>query len=251
MLILLNTAKTFSSEPAPAWIEPTLPFFEAQSEQLAAQLGALSVPELAALMKISPALAQQNHRRYAQWSSQQKTPALHAFAGEIYKKLKATALTHEDWKFAQRHLRILSGLYGLLKPMDAIQPYRLEMYTKLALKGKKDLYDFWKPLLAARLNGELEESKPKILVNLASEEYFSAVDTAHIRVPIVTVAFQEKTAKGLRTVAIRSKWARGLMARYIVDRRITEPEGMKAFDQEGYRFDEGRSRKDFSLFVRG
>lgn len=250
MLILINTAKTFAQNPGPDWITPTLPAFEKKAQQLVDQLKALTVPHLAKLMKVSPSLAQLNHERYAHWAQGGSMPALQAFAGEIYKKLKAKPLTKENWTFAQKHLRILSGLYGLLKPMDGIQPYRLEMYTKLKVGQDKDLYAFWKPWITDQLNRELAESGAKALVNLASEEYFSVIDPKAIQAPLVTVEFKERTAKGLRTVAIRSKWARGAMARYILDHQITTPEGLKGFNLEGYQFEEKGSEEGAYLFVR-
>jgi cytoplasmic iron level regulating protein YaaA (DUF328/UPF0246 family) len=178
-------------------------------------------------------------------------PALHAFAGEIYKKLDSPSLKKEEWTFAQKHLRIISGLYGLLKPMDAIRPYRLEMYTKLKVEDKKNLYEFWKEKITHQINIELKQSGSKFLVNLASNEYFSAIEAKKINLPILTIDFKEKTEKGLRTVAIRSKWARGLMARYIVERRMTNPEEIKEFNLEEYQFDKKESDEWNYLFVRG
>ena len=250
MLILLNTAKTFSLDPAPSWTRPTLPAFGTEAEVLVKELAGLKVSGLAKLMKISPALAQTNHDRYCQWSRQIQMPALHAFNGDIYKALKKTPLSEGDWGFAQTTLRILSGLYGLLQPMDGIRPYRLEMKTAFGPKGNKNLYDFWRPLVTAELNRQLAESKSKALVNLTSNEYFSVVEAKKIQTPVITVAFQERDKKGLRTVALYSKQARGFMARYIIDHRLTDPVGMKGFDREGYGFDEKKSREDYYLFVR-
>lgn len=250
MLILLNTAKTFSQSPPPSWIQPTEPVFQQESNVLTHQLQKYSIPQLEKLMKISTSIAELNHNRYANWSGCQGIPALHAFAGEIYKKLKADPLKKQDWTFAQKHLRIISGLYGVLKPMDAITPYRLEMYTKLKVGDMKNLYEFWKEKITRQIHLELNQSKSNFLVNLTSNEYFSAIDIKKIKVSIVNMTFKEKTKKGLGTVAIRSKWARGLMARYIIDHQIMEPEGLKKFNLETYRFDEKRSDENKYLFVR-
>lgn len=250
MLILLNTAKTFTQDPPSGWITTTEPIFQQESDVLVHELQKYSIPQLEKLMKISISIAQLNHNRYANWSACQRIPALHAFAGEIYKKLDSSSLSKKGWEFAQNHLRIISGLYGLLKPMDAINPYRLEMYTKLKVSKAKDLYAFWKEKIARQVNIELTQSGSKFLINLASNEYFSAIDAKKIEVPIVNVVFKDKTEKGLRTVAIRSKWARGLMTRYIIDHQITNPEQIKRFDLEGYEFMGEGSDEVGYLFVR-
>ena len=191
-------------------------------------------------MKISDKLADLNHKRYVEWRNkpaESKTrPAALAFKGDVYQGLEAESFNDNDLKFAQRHLRILSGLYGLLRPLDAIQPYRLEMGTKLKTSKGQNLYDYWGTKLTTGLNEALKESKEGTLVNLASNEYFGAVQPKLLEGSLLNIGFKEKRNGQLKFVSFSAKKARGLMAKFIIKERLKNPDDLKNFDLEDYKF---------------
>ena len=191
-------------------------------------------------MKISDKLADLNHKRYVEWRNkpaESKTrPAALAFKGDVYQGLEAESFNDNDLKFAQRHLRILSGLYGLLRPLDVIQPYRLEMGTKLKTSKGQNLYDYWGTKLTTGLNEALKESKEGTLVNLASNEYFGAVQPNLLEGSLLNIGFKEKRNGQLKFVSFSAKKARGLMAKFIVKERLKTPDDLKNFDLEDYKF---------------
>lgn len=254
MLIILSPAKSLDFEtPAPK-IEATLPDYLDRSQRLIERLRAYSPAELGRLMGISDALAVLNVGRYAQWATpftaENAKAALLAFNGDVYEGLEAKTLSASDLAFAQQRLRILSGLYGVLRPLDLIQPYRLEMGTRLAMPEGMDLYAFWGDAPTAALNAALREAKAKTLVNLASDEYSRVVRPAQLKAPIVQPVFEDWSGSKFKVVSFYAKRARGRMARYAIAERLRRAEDLKAFDADGYRFDEAASSEARWIFRR-
>lgn len=240
MLILLSPAKSLDYEtPAPV-AEFSLPQFIDRSAALIKVLRELSPADIARLMDVSDALATLNFDRYAAWeppfTPANAKPAIFAFNGDVYDGLAAGTLTAADLQFAQTQLRILSGLYGILKPLDLMQAYRLEMGTRLATAAGKDLYAFWGDTLLAALNAELAEAAQPVVVNLASEEYFKAVRARKLAARVIQPVFEDWKGGRYKIISFYAKKARGLMARYAVVNRLTDPETLQAFDGEGYAF---------------
>ena len=254
MIFVLSPAKTLDFETPPTTRTHTQPEFLDHSAQLIALLRKLSPADVAALMDISDPLAALNVARYDAWSPP-FTPAnakqaVLAFDGDVYDGLRAPDLRKADLDYAQKHLRILSGLYGLLRPLDLMQPYRLEMGTKLANPRGKDLYAFWGERQTEALNALLAKQKNKVLVNLASEEYFKSVKPKRLAGRLLTPVFEEWKGGRYKIVSFFAKKARGLMARYAIVNRIDTPEGLQAFEYEGYAFDRKASNDDTFVFRR-
>lgn len=207
---------------------------------------------LSELMHISPKLGDLNHKRNQNWSlpftSQNARQAIYAFDGDVYKGLDAYTISGDKLEKLQNTVRILSGLYGLLKPMDLIQPYRLEMGTKFPVGKHKNLYEFWRQKITNELNNEMKEGE--LLVNLASQEYFMAIDTRVLKSTLVHIDFKEFKNGQYKTIAIFSKKARGLMARHIIENNVDRIEGLKTFNAERYAFDANLSSKNKLVFTR-
>ncbi len=254
MLTVISPAKTLDFESPPATDAHTLPAHLAQSRKLVRRLRELSAGDLSRLMRVSDDLATLNHQRFRRW----KTPfrpdnarqALFAFKGDVYIGLDAPSMQPDDLDFAQQHLRILSGLYGLLRPLDLMQPYRLEMGTRLDTEQGSNLYQFWGERITRSLNQELKQSGAATLINLASGEYFKSIKPALLKAEIITPAFREYRDGEYKFIQFFAKKARGLMARYLIDRRIEDPEKLKAFDYEGYRYDASLSSAKDWVFTR-
>ena len=240
MLAILSPAKTLDYETPLKTKLNSQPIYGRESNQLIKTLRTFEPFEVASLMKISDKLADLNHKRYVEWRNkpaESKTrPAALAFKGDVYQGLEAESFNDNDLKFAQRHLRILSGLYGLLRPLDVIQPYRLEMGTKLKTSKGQNLYDYWGTKLTTGLNEALKESKERTLVNLASNEYFGAVQPKLLEGSLLNIGFKEKRNGQLKFVSFSAKKARGLMAKFIIKERIKNPDDLKNFDLENYKF---------------
>ncbi|HEY8609425.1 MAG TPA: peroxide stress protein YaaA [Noviherbaspirillum sp.] len=254
MLIVLSPAKTLDYDsPAPE-AKPTQAAFIAHSAELIETLKRLSPAEIGSLMSISDSLAVLNADRFASWSprftSRNSRPAVFAFNGDVYEGLDARTLTSKQLDYAQAHLRILSGLYGVLRPLDLMQPYRLEMGTRLGNPRGKDLYAFWGTLVTDALNAELSARKAKVLVNLASEEYFKVVKPRLLAAPVITPVFEDWKGGRYKIISFHAKRARGLMARYAARKGITQPEKLKAFDSEGYAFEASASSDTTWVFRR-
>ncbi|MFC6671771.1 peroxide stress protein YaaA [Marinobacterium aestuariivivens] len=253
MLIVISPAKTLDYETPAATERYSQPDWLDQSELLIDELRKLSVQDLAGLMKLSDKLASLNVARYESWSRpftpENAKQALLAFKGDVYGGLEAASLSDDDLAFAQSHLRILSGLYGLLKPLDLMQPYRLEMGTRLGNARGKDLYDFWGSRLTEALNDELEGPEP-VLVNLASNEYFKSVQPKKLNARLITPVFKDWKNGQYKIISFYAKKARGLMTRYIIQNRIENPEQIKQFDLEGYQFAPEMSKGDTWTFIR-
>ena len=252
MLFVLSPAKTLDASPAPG-VTPTKPQFGRDTTELAKVAKTLKPGDLKALMGISDDLAALNRERFRAFKLRgtgHDLPAALTFAGDVYTGLRARELDAPALEWAQGRVRILSGLYGLLRPLDAIQPYRLEMGVRLATDRGATLYDFWGELPAKALNAAARGQKDKAVVNLASQEYWGAVDRAALRLPVLTCLFKQETAGGLTQTAFYAKKARGLMTRWAIDRRAERRVDLKNFDSEGYRFNAGASTTDTYVFSR-
>ncbi|HDY85635.1 hypothetical protein LCGC14_0922840 [marine sediment metagenome] len=251
MLTVISPAKTLDFDTAPSTETCSQPRFLTQSQQLINELKDLSTADIASLMKLSDKLAALNMTRFQTWQKpfdlNNAKQALLAFKGDVYTGLDADTLDEAGLSFAQQHLRILSGLYGVLKPLDLMQAYRLEMGTKFANKKGKDLYQFWGSLLRESIEGELKDG---VLINLASNEYFKAVEAKKLKARIITPVFKDWKNGQYKIISFYAKKARGLMSRYIIDHRIKEPEDLKKFDSEGYRFSSEMSQTDEWVFLR-
>lgn len=251
MLIILSPAKRLDVTPAQPPLPPTDPRFADETAALVAKLRTFSAGRLAKLMALSPELAALNHARFQHWGQAAEKAAVLMFDGEAYRGLDAPSLDAGDLRFAQRHLRLLSGLYGVLRPLDRIAPYRLEMGTRLSMgKGRKDLYAFWGHHITDALNEALQEHQGDVLVNLASEEYARSIHFPRLKAQVITPVFKERGPKGLRMVAVFAKQQRGAMARWAIQRRLAHPPGLKEYDGDGYRFDPAGDTDGQWLFVR-
>ncbi|NLW04087.1 MAG: peroxide stress protein YaaA [Pseudomonadaceae bacterium] len=254
MLSLLSPAKSLDFEtPATSQIS-TQPIFQQEALALVEQLRLLAPQELCQLMKISDKLGSLNAARFQEWqlpfTNENAKAALLAFTGDVYTGLDATSLDDSSLEFAQNHLAILSGLYGLLKPMDLIQAYRLEMGTRFANKRGKDLYSIWQPLVTAEIKKRLAEQDTPVLINLASQEYFKSVITKQLNQPIITPVFKDWKNDQYKIISFYAKKARGLMTRFILQNKIDRPEGLKDFDLEGYHFNKAMSEGNSWVFTR-
>lgn len=253
MLIVLSPAKRLDFSPAPIQVEPTSPRFADDTASLAKTAKRLTKAELRRLMSISDDLAELNRKRFQAFDPAPEAgeqPAVLTFAGDVYQGLDARSLDAASLQWAQDRIRILSGLYGLLRPLDRIQPYRLEMGVRLRTRRGGSLYDFWGDRISKQLNADAEGHADPTLVNLASQEYFGAVDARALKLALVNVQFREARDGESRIVSFFAKKARGSMARYAVDERIERAEDLKAFDRDGYRFDAGASTGTEWIFIR-
>ena len=237
MLVVVSPAKRLDWSPVEGLV-PTEPAFQEDAVRLAKAARRLSQADLRGMMTISADLAKLTRERFAAFSAAPEAdavrPAMRAFAGDTYAGLDAQSLDADAIHWAQGHLRILSGLYGLLRPLDAIQPYRLEMGSKLATREGPDLYAYWGDRIGRALEAQVQATGAGALVNCASREYFGAVDTACLSVPVVTPVFMEDRPGGPKIVSFHAKKARGAMARFIVENRLTDPDSLLAFDAGGY-----------------
>lgn len=255
MLIVVSPAKSLDYQSPLPTAEFTQPAFLDQSEALISILREKSPAEIAKLMALSDPLATLNFTRYAEWARpfapHNARQAVFAFNGDVYEGLGAYSFTVEQIAFAQAHFRMLSGLYGVLRPLDLMQAYRLEMGTKLANPAGKDLYAFWGEAITTALNAELaQQDGAPVLLNLASEEYFKSVRPKKLNARVITPVFEEKKGAAYKIVSFYAKRARGLMSRYAIVNSITDPEALKAFDVEGYAFTPAASEGDRWVFRR-
>jgi len=254
MLMVISPAKTLDYESPLATEKYTQPELLAASQQLIDIARQLSPAQIASLMSISDKLAHLNAERFNDWQAD-FTPdnarqAILAFKGDVYTGLDAGTLEDDDFTFAQQHLRMLSGLYGVLRPLDLMQPYRLEMGIKLSNPQGKDLYSFWGDQLTKVLNDALAAQGDDVLVNLASDEYFKAVKPGSLKGRIVKPVFLDEKNGKFKVISFYAKKARGLMTRYIIRNRLTSVEQLKAFDTDGYFYDEAGSSADELVFKR-
>lgn len=251
MLITVSPAKKLNEKPTET-VGGTEPVFSAEAERLAARAGELSAGDLMKLMHISENLGKLNADRFAQFDKGQgKKQAIEMFDGDTYTGFDAASLDNDAMEYAQDHLRILSGLYGLLRPRDLIQPHRLEMGTRMKNARGKNLYDFWGDRVAEELNQEARALGTKTLVNCASVEYFTVADRAALSLSIVTPKFYETKNGEPKIVSFYAKQARGAMARFICENRITDVDDLKGFNAGGYVYQPGMSEAGTPVFVRG
>lgn len=255
MLFLLSPAKSLDYEtPLPPDLPHTLPQFVPQSKDLIKVLREKSPQDIASLMSLSDKLAALNVARYQAWkprfSAANARQALLAFNGDVYEGLQARTLDGNDLQWAQDHVCILSGLYGLLRPLDLMQPYRLEMGTRLATEAGSNLYQYWGDRIAKHLNTRLRADTTPVVVNLASQEYFKAVDTQALKARVVECVFEDWKGGAYKIISFHAKRARGLMVRYAALHRARSPRALAGFDLEGYAFDASASEPDRMVFRR-
>jgi cytoplasmic iron level regulating protein YaaA (DUF328/UPF0246 family) len=249
MIVLLSPAKTLDFERALPPLTVTAPHFAEEARSLARSAANLSQKRLAELMHISPRLAKLNADRFRDFADLPQRQALYAFAGDVYTGFEVDTLDEAGVSFAQDHVRMLSGLYGLLRPLDVIRPYRLEMGTRWAPRHRK-LTDWWGDRIAALLRAQVAEEGSGVVLNLASQEYFAAVEGRLEGLRVIHVDFREPGANGPRFVSFNAKKARGMMARWMCEHHITDVEAMRGFDSDGYRFDPAESDAVHWRFIR-
>ncbi|MCY1539964.1 hypothetical protein D9M68_755780 [compost metagenome] len=254
MLLVISPAKTLDYETPPVTPRHTQPQYLDHAQELIQQLRELSPAQIAELMHLSDKLAGLNAARYGSWhpdfTPANAKQALLAFKGDVYTGLNAEDFNEADFDFAQQHLRMLSGLYGLLRPLDLMQPYRLEMGTKLANARGKDLYAFWGERISTWLNEALAAQGDDILLNLASNEYFSSVKRKALNARVIDTEFKDLKNGQYKIISFYAKKARGLMARYVIKERLQGPEGLKDFNYQGYRYSVEHSGPDSLVFLR-
>ncbi len=253
LVATLSPSKTLNSEP-PGHKGATLPQFQACSQKLVNLLKTYDEKRLAELMNLSPKLARLNYERFQKFvfphDGKNAAPALMTYQGDVYRGINWQSYDEKEFDFAQDHLCILSGLYGVLRPLDLIQPYRLEMGTRLQNEAGKNLYLFWQKQVAELFNQLFESSTGGVIVNLASQEYAKVLDRKAIKVPTVDVHFKEKKGDDYKIIGIYAKYARGLMADYIVKNGLQVLDDLKGFDRDGYRFSASRSNSSQMVFLR-
>jgi cytoplasmic iron level regulating protein YaaA (DUF328/UPF0246 family) len=254
MLIVISPAKTLDYDTPPKTKVFTTPEYLQQSQQLIDVLRTRSALDIAELMKVSMNIAELNFDRYESWrtpfSQKNAKQAVLAFKGDVYTGLDAESFNSKDFKFAQAHLRTLSGLYGLLRPLDLMQPYHLEMGTKLENSRGKNLYEFWGEDITQGLNQQLKKIKSKYLVNLASNEYFKSVKVKNLDAEVITPAFKEYKNGDYKMIGVYAKKARGMLSNYIIKHQLTDPEDIKSFSEDGYRFNKKLSKGNNWVFSR-
>ena len=256
MKIVLSPAKNLDYDTDTSQFDSSECAFLNDSQKLIKKLQKLKPAVISELMKISPALGELNHERYQNWAlpfdKSLNKQAAFAFNGEAYNGLSASTMTNKQLEIAQKKLRILSGLYGLLKPLDLILPYRLEMGTRFATSPKvTNLYKFWGDKLTDFLNQEMKESGETTLINLASNEYFKALNTKKLDAEIYTPIFKDNSNGQYKTIMVYAKKARGMMTRFIIENDLNNPEDIKAFDSSGYAFNPQLSKEKEWVFTRG
>ncbi|MEH6580592.1 MAG: peroxide stress protein YaaA [Halioglobus sp.] len=254
MLTVISPAKTLDFETPPGTKKTTVPQLLDRSAELVEDMQALSPDDIRALMGVSEKIADLNHHRFMNWSRpfdlDNAKQSILAFKGDVYTGLEAETLGTAQLNFAQQHLRILSGLYGVLRPLDLMQPYRLEMGVKFANRGGKNLYEFWGDEITRGLNVQLKKIKSDVLVNLASNEYFKSVQAGKLNADIVTPVFKDLKSGKYKIISFYAKKARGQMARYIIDNQLEDPAALKKFDINGYQYNSSQSTARELVFTR-
>ena len=254
MIVVISPAKRLDFETAPSIKTHTTPVFLDEAEQLVGRLKKMKASDFSGLMNVSEKIAQLNHSRYRAWrkpfTPANAKQAVMAFKGDVYIGLDVDSFTPADFKFAQKHLRVLSGLYGLLKPLDLIQPYRLEMGTRLDTERGADLYEFWDSRIAEKINDECRRDTSGVVVNLASNEYFKSI-AGRLEARVVTPVFKERRNGAYKVISFSAKKARGMMSRFIIRNRIRDVNAVKKFRQDKYRYSAKLSAGDTWVFARG
>jgi cytoplasmic iron level regulating protein YaaA (DUF328/UPF0246 family) len=254
MLTVISPAKTLDFDTPPTTRKSTQPLFLERSSELVEDARAMSPEDIRELMGVSEKIAELNYSRFLNWGTpfnlDNAKQSLLAFKGDVYTGLEAETLSTAQLNFAQKHLCILSGLYGLLRPLDLMQPYRLEMGLKFANRGGANLYEFWGDSITGALNKQLKKSGSRVLINLASNEYFKSVQAGALDAEIITPVFKDLKGDRYKIISFYAKKARGLMARYIIDKELNEPDGLKKFRVDGYRYNKGESTARELVFTR-
>lgn len=254
MITLLSPAKTLDYQNPSGAKKASQPEMLDQSERLVDVLKKKSPKKIEKLMNVNSQLAELNYQRYQEWSTpfngQNSKQAIHAFQGDVYRGLNADSFDERDLEFAQEHLRILSGLYGLLKPLDLMQAYRLEMGTKLRTTRGKNLYEFWKDRITDKLNEAFEGEEDPIVINLASNEYFKSINPKKLKARVITPTFKDLKNGEYKFIQTYGKEARGYLTRFIIKNKVNDPEEMKAFNLEGYYYSSEMSSEDQPVFLR-
>ena len=252
MKLVISPAKSLNFESALPTTLSTDSRFLNEAQQLNSLLKKKSAKALSELMHISPNLGQLNYQRNQDWATpftaENARPAIYAFSGDVYRGLDAYTISTSKLESLQNSVRIISGLYGLLNPLDLVQPYRLEMGTKLPVGKSKNLYEFWRKKVTAALNDELQDGE--LFVNLASQEYFKAIDIKTLKVPVIHIDFKDFKNGQYKTIAIFAKLARGYMTRHIIDNAVDSIDGLKTFTTDGYAFDANLSTDTKLVFTR-
>lgn len=253
MLTILSPSKT--TDPSPILLhQATVPIFIKETSQLMAVLKKMNIDDLKTLMSVSDKLAEQTYQKFQNFNNTKDNPtakaAILTFKGEVYTGLEAYKMSEEDLNFAQHHLRILSGLYGSLRPLDLIREYRLEMGTRLTNTKGTNLYQFWRDKIAASIQKDLQQTGNNYLINLASDEYFKSLHRDSLQASVIQIDFFDIKNGKLTFISFNAKKARGMMANYIIKNRINEPEAIKAFNLDGYIFDNKQSTDKLYTFIR-
>jgi len=255
MLLILSPAKTIDFNKEITTDQFSFPEHLNKTKQLIAVLKEKDTKQLGSLMKISPKLAQLNYERFQEWHApftpENAKPAVFVFKGEVYVGLNVDEFSKDDLAYVQNHLRILSGLHGTLRPLDLIQPYRLEMGIKLQAGKSKNLYEFWRPSNTLAIKKALSENDETVLVNLASDEYFKSLDQSKLKARIITPVFKDYKNGSYRFLSFYGKKARGMMAGFILKNRIKKTDDIKFFEEDGYFYNENLSKDDQFVFTRG
>jgi len=254
VLTVISPAKTLDYETPATTRQATQPAFLSRASELVEDARRLTPGDIQSLMGVSESIANLNHERFMNWhpefTRQNAKQALLAFKGDVYTGLAAETLDAKGLKFAQKHLRILSGLYGLLRPLDLMQPYRLEMGLRFNNRVGKNLYEFWGNDISDAVQADLKKSGSPLLINLASNEYFKSVNAKTLDAEIITPVFKDLKQGKYKMISFFAKKARGLMARFIIDHQLNDPEGLKEFDAEGYYFSKTLSTASELVFLR-
>ena len=254
MITIISPAKKLEQSSQSITTQYSTPEFLYDAEVLIDELRHLSPRDIEKLMGVSRDIAEMNYERFLRWtanvSKDNAQQAIFMFNGHVYKSLNSNSLKEQDLEFAQKHLRILSGLYGILRPLDLIQPYRLEMGTHLKTERGNNLYEFWNNKINKSINSALQAQKNPTLINLASQEYFKAINPHSVKGNIITPVFKEKKNNEYKTIAVYAKKARGAMTRFIIKERIDNPEALKAFEEDGYVFNQELSSENEWVFTR-
>lgn len=255
MIIVLSPAKTLDFESPLVTKKHSEPLFPDRVAELVDIVAAKTPRELGSLMSISDSLAELNFERYQDWeptfTPENSRPAILAFKGDVYQGLDVERFDARDFNYAQRHLRILSGLYGVLRPLDLMQPYRLEMGSKLANPAGENLYSYWGDTITDRLNDDLARTRPKALVNLASQEYFGSINTQKLDARVITPVFKDFKNGDYKVISFFAKRARGVMASWLLRNRVDTLKGIADFDGDDYRYSPDDSTTDSPVFLRG
>lgn len=254
MIFIISPAKTLDFEANTPNITPSTPALLSESELLIKRAQNYSPTDLMQLMEISPALAELNYQRFQNWrtpfTAENARPAILAFKGDVYEGLAASTFSDDDFNYAQQHLRILSGLYGVLRPLDLMQAYRLEMGRKIDTTRGKNLYQFWGELITEQLNQQLQSLQSDLVINLASQEYWKAVKPKQLKAQVITVEFRDQKNGQYKMLGVYAKRARGLLSRYAITEKISQPSQLKAFNCEGYQYNNELSSQSNWVFTR-